>query len=282
MRVHLLGVRGSTPAPGSPFVRYGGHTSCVALAADDDPVPTLVLDAGTGLCQLGGMLGPAAPFRGTILLTHLHWDHVQGLPFASCVDHPDAEVDLRLPAHGWRSARALLGRSMSPPSFPIRPDGLRGHWRTSRLQPGQLRVGAFTVTAAEVPHKGGRTFGYRISVDGTTVTYIPDHTLAGAPSAGAFLLATGADVLLHDASNLAGQRDAATSFGHSTVDDAIDFAVAAGAAELVLTHHAPNRTDAELDALATTLDTAGLVVQVAREGSTLYPAVRSGAPALTR
>jgi phosphoribosyl 1,2-cyclic phosphodiesterase len=265
MRLHLLGVRGSTPAPGPSFVRYGGHTSCVAIAADGEPYPTLVLDAGTGLRHLGHLLG-TAPFRGTLLLTHLHWDHVQGLPFTPCIDRTDADVDLRLPAQGRRSARALLDRFMSPPSFPIRATGLRGTWRTRTLRPGVTRVGAFAVTAAEVPHKGGRTFGYRITADGATVTYIPDHALAGAPSANARMLAEGTDILLHDAANPVGQRDSATRFGHSTVDDAIAFAEAAGAGRLLLTHHAPTRTDDELDVLAATLDPTGLYVALAREG----------------
>ncbi len=268
MRLHVLGARGSTPAPGPLFVRYGGHTSCVAIAADEDPYPTLILDAGTGLRRLGDLLG-TAPFRGTILLTHLHWDHVQGLPFTPGIDRADADVDLRLPAQGWRGARALLDRSMSPPSFPIRVTGLRGAWRIRTLRPGPILVGPFAVTAAEVPHKGGRTFGYRISADGATVTYIPDHALAGAPSANARMLAEGADILLHDASNPVGQRDSATRFGHSTVDDAVAFAAAAGAGRLLLTHHAPTRTDDELDALAATVDPTGLDVAMAREGMTI-------------
>ena len=80
MRVHLCGVRGSTPAPGSEFVRYGGHTSCLALCRDGEPAPSLILDAGTGIRTVTALLVGRA-FTGTILLTHLHWDHVQGLPF---------------------------------------------------------------------------------------------------------------------------------------------------------------------------------------------------------
>lgn len=270
MRIYLLGVRGSTPAPGLPFVRYGGHTSCVALATDGSLVPSLLLDAGTGLRNLGGLLGPA-PFRGTILLTHLHWDHLHGLPFTPCVDRPDAEVDMRLPAQGWRTAKALLGRAMSPPSFPIGVDGLRGRWRTSRLRPGSFEAEGFTVTAAEIPHKGGRTFGYRVSADGASIAYLPDHVLAGGPTPAARMLAEGVDVLLHDASNAPGDRAAATCFGHSTVDDAVAFARTAGVRQLVLTHHAPSRTDDELDMIVSGLEVSGLDVVVAWEGAVLHP-----------
>lgn len=269
MRMHLLGVRGSTPAPGTSFVRYGGQTSCVALATDSSPVPSLVLDAGTGLRNLGALLG-GAPYRGAILLTHLHWDHLHGLPFTPCVDRPDAEVDLRVPAQGWRTAKALLGRAMSPPSFPIGVDGLRGRWHTSRLRTGRFEIEGFTVVAAEVPHKGGRTFGYRVSADGSTIAYLPDHVLEGGATPAARMLAAGVDVLLHDASNAVGDRAAATCFGHSTVDDAVSFAREAGVGQLVLTHHAPNRTDDELDMIVAGVDVGDLDVVVAWEGAVLH------------
>ncbi|MBL7497478.1 MBL fold metallo-hydrolase [Frankia sp. CNm7] len=272
MNVHLLGVRGSTPAPGERFARYGGHTSCVALTAAGEPSPALVLDAGTGLRNLDELLGPA-PFQGTILLTHLHWDHTQGLPFTRCLDRPDARVDLRVPAQGGRGAASLLARSMSPPSFPIEISGLRGHWNTRLARPGRLTAPPrFTVTAAEVPHKGGRTFGYRVSADGASLAYLPDHALAGRPTRAALALADGADLLLHDASNGFGERTAADAYGHSTIDDAIRFARACRVRALVLIHHSPGRTDADLDALAARLtaeDADGLTVSLGREGDVI-------------
>ncbi|MDQ3218226.1 MAG: hypothetical protein M3Q18_10330, partial [Actinomycetota bacterium] len=98
MRIVLCGVRGSTPSPGPQFVRYGGNTSCVALSHSSE-APTLVLDGGTGLQQLAPRLNGSA-FRGTILLTHLHWDHTHGLPFFSSGDRDDASVSLVMPAQG--------------------------------------------------------------------------------------------------------------------------------------------------------------------------------------
>ena len=118
MKVQMLGVRGSTPAPGADFVRYGGHTSCLAITPEDGDRPTLVLDAGTGLRSLTGMLGGDA-FDGSIVLSHLHWDHMQGLPFFAAGDRDDARVDLYVPAQDGRSGRDLLAQSLSPPSFPI-------------------------------------------------------------------------------------------------------------------------------------------------------------------
>src|SRR5580698_1638927 len=116
MRVSFCGTRGSTPAPGLEYVRFGGHTSCVAIIADGADAPSLLLDAGTGLRRVADLLG-TRPFRGTILLTHLHWDHVQGLPFFASGDRDDAQVSLLLPAEAGVDAEALLARMMSPPFF---------------------------------------------------------------------------------------------------------------------------------------------------------------------
>src|SRR5579864_1962691 len=159
MRVWVCGVRGSTPAPGGEFARYGGHTSCIALGQDGGP-PTLILDAGTGIRRVGALLG-GRPFEGTILFGHLHWDHTQGLPFFAAADRPDARVDVLIPAQG--DAGRVLARAMSPPHFPIGPDELRGNWRFDGLEPGDHHIEGFSVVAHEIPHKGGRTYGYRIS-----------------------------------------------------------------------------------------------------------------------
>jgi len=140
VRVHLCGVRGSTPAPGVEFVRYGGQTSCVALAHDGAAGPTLVLDAGTGLRRVTALLG-GQPFNGTILLTHLHWDHVHGLPFFTAGDRDGSRASLLLPAQpDGAPAADVLARGMSPPHFPITPHGLRGDWSFGTIEPGPLNA----------------------------------------------------------------------------------------------------------------------------------------------
>jgi ribonuclease BN (tRNA processing enzyme) len=288
VRIVLLGTRGSTPAPGAQFVRYGGHTSCVAVSADADPVPRLVLDAGTGLRELPGLLA-GRPFAGSIVLSHLHWDHVQGLPFCASVDRPDACVDLFVPCQardgrqpGGDGARRLLAGIMAPPHFPIDPDGLLGHWGLVSAAPGPLTA---EVSVAEVAHKGGVTFGIRIELDGVSLAYLPDHALSDASAAlraSAEALAAGADVLLHDAQFRSSERDIAVAYGHSTIEDAMRFADRCGVGALVLTHHAPGRTDAELDALsfATPSTPQGRPVSLARQGDALH-VVRQGVASVT-
>jgi phosphoribosyl 1,2-cyclic phosphodiesterase len=259
LRVHLCGVRGSTPAPGADFVRYGGHTSCVAIERDDATTPSLVLDAGGGLSAVTRILD-GAPFKGTILLTHLHWDHTLGLPFFAAADDPDASVAVVLPEQedGTDPVCALAGM-MSPPYFPIEPTDLRGTWTFGSIAPGVREIEGFEVLAREIPHKGGRTFGYRISDGRSTLTYMPDHcpTVLGPGEHGfgeyhpvAIELARDADLLLHDALLFPEELAAEAEFGHAVGEYAIEFAKHAGTREVVLFHHRHDRTDDALDGLA--------------------------------
>ncbi len=274
MRIHLCGARGSTPAPGPEFVRYGGHTSCVALVHDGDVVPTLILDAGTGLRQVTPLM-KGQPYAGVILLSHLHWDHVHGLPFFRAGDTEGARVTLLLPEQGdGACAESVLARGMSPPHFPIRPRDLRGIWEFRTVAAGCLKAGRFSVEAREVPHKGGRTFGYRVSDGRSVIAYIPDHcptSLGPGPDgwgeyhAAALELADGADVLVHDAYLLPAELAAEASFGHAAADYAVGLAARAGARSVLLFHHRPERTDAELDELGRRLAHAPVPVTVAAE-----------------
>lgn len=260
MRIDLCGVRGSTPAPGADFLRYGGHTSCVAITHDDAAAPTLILDAGTGIRNVTGLLAGRA-LAGTILLTHLHWDHTQGLPFFAAGDHEDARVSLLLPEQeDGASAESVLARAMSPPHFPMEPGQMRGSWTFATVAPGEREIEGFTVLAREIPHKGGRTFGYRVSDGRSTFTYMPDHcpTSFGPGPDGcgeyhpaALELAASTDVLVHDAQLLTPEELAAEArFGHASADYAVELGHRAEAREVVLFHHRPDRNDGALDQLA--------------------------------
>ncbi len=259
MRVHLCGVRGSTPAPGADFVRYGGHTSCVAIERDDATAPHLVLDAGGGLSAVTRLLD-GAPFAGTILLTHLHWDHTLGLPFFAAADRADASVAVVLPEQedGTDPVCALAGM-MSPPYFPIGPTDLRGHWTFDCIAPCTREIEGFEVLAQEIPHKGGRMLGYRISDGHSTLTYMPDHcpTVLGPGEDGfgeyhpaAIELARDTDLLIHDALLFPEELAAEAEFGHAVGEYAIELAKRAHAREVVLFHHRHDRTDDALDGLA--------------------------------
>ena len=277
MRVHFCGVRGSTPAPGAEFLRYGGHTSCIAIAPDADSAPALILDAGTGLRTVTQLIGDR-PFTGTILLSHLHWDHVQGLPFFAAGDRDDARLTVLVPEQpDGADAATVLARSMSPPHFPLGPGGLRGSWTFASVSPGESRIEGFSVLVREIPHKGGRTFGYRVSDGRAALTYMPDHcpTALGPGPDGkgeyheaALELAADVDVLVHDAQLLTREElEAEGRFGHSAARYAIELGRRARAREVVLFHHRPDRTDDALDELARELEPVPGVT-LAVQGST--------------
>ena len=273
MRLWVCGVRGSTPAPGPEFIRYGGHTSCVAIAAAGEP-PSLLLDAGTGIRRVAALLD-GAPFRGALLFGHLHWDHTQGLPFGGAVDNEGAVVDCYVPAQG--DPVDVLSRAMSPPHFPITPDQLRGDWRFHALEAGERRIGDFSVLARDIPHKGGRTFGYRISDGTSTVAYLSDHwpiSLGPGPEGwgeyheAALELCAGADVVLHDSQYTAEELPARATWGHSAIDYAVRLCELAGARRLLLFHHDPTRTDDQItDLVAAWAGRTNPVVEAAAEGA---------------
>ena len=276
MRLHICGTRGSTPAPGASFLRYGGHTSCVAVARDATTLPTLIVDAGTGLRRVTPLMR-GRPFIGSILLSHLHWDHTHGLPFFRAGDDPGSSIDVCLPAQG-RDPEDALAQGMSPPNFPVRPSQLRGDWRFRGLEEGEHEIEGFSVLAVEIPHKGGRTFGYRVGDTGASFAYLSDHhPFSAGPGpdgvgeyhAAVRKLVDGVDLLLHDAQYLAKEFPARAHFGHSTVDYVIGLAEVCAVKRVMLFHHDPARTDDEIDAIVETLARRRPDVEAARQGQVI-------------
>lgn len=275
MRLNFCGVRGSTPAPGAEFVRYGGHTSCVAVAPAGR-APTLVLDGGTGLRTVSRLCGDA-PFQGTILLSHLHWDHTQGLPFFSAGSRPGHRVDLILPAPDG-DPLTVLSRGFSPPHFPIGPADLGPGWTFGRMSEGLSTREEFRLLAREVPHKGGQTFGLRVEHGGASLAYLPDHAPLnlgpgldghGELHEAALTLADGVDLLIHDSQFLGREFPDVGFLGHASVEYALALAEAASVGTLALFHHAPSRTDAEIAALVEELPASKVNVVAAYEGLTV-------------
>lgn len=275
MRVSFCGVRGSTPAPGAAFLRYGGHTSCVALARGGEPI-RLLLDAGTGMQAVTPLLD--GPFVGSVVLGHLHWDHTHGMPFFGAGFGEGHRVSVYMPRQGGESGEALLGRCLSPPNFPIVPAQLGPGWSFGDLDEGTVELEGFTVTAREIPHKGGRTFGLRVEADGGSLAYLSDHspTALGPGPCGqgelhpaALDLAAGVDLLIHDAQHRAAEFPGVGFLGHASPEYAVELARAAGARTVALFHHAPARTDDEVDAILADVSGSGVRVLAAHEGLVL-------------
>src|SRR5256885_2399057 len=171
MRIKIWGARGSVPAPGPETMRYGGNTSCCELTLDDGS--TLILDAGTGIRNLGLAL-PRVEQPIHILLTHLHLDHIQGLMFFAPAFRPESEIVIWGPASPEASLRDRVARYISAPLAPVEVRELPCHVSFREAETTEWQIGSARVRAASVTHRGP-TLGYRIKADGTSVCYIPDH-----------------------------------------------------------------------------------------------------------
>lgn len=281
--ITFYGVRGSTPCACDGTKRYGGNTSCVLIRLSDDK--PIILDLGTGLRYLGERLfkelGEEA-FDGTALVSHLHWDHIQGLPFFKPLMHSDAMLEIIGPRQEGGSLQSAVESFVSPPLFPVDVDQLPGTLSFREAVNETFAVGKATVTAAEVEHCGV-TNGYRIQNGTGSVAYLSDHQAPMDGSldvpASVIELCGGVDVLIHDAQYDNDEFAARLDWGHSTIAYAVAVAVASGVKRLVLFHHDPSHSDDWVDdALAHARDLAAGAVEVlaASEGLTL----RSGTDGL--
>ena len=203
----------------------------------------------------------------------MHWDHTHGLPFFPAGDNADAHVTLYQPAQG--DPLTVLEKVIAPPHFPITASELRGSWDFHSLEAGEHTIEGFTVLARDIPHAGGRTFGYRVSDGVSTIAYLSDHGpigLGAGPDGdgeyhpAALELAHEVDLLIHDAQYTRDEFPARAHFGHSTIDYAIELGERAQAAKVVLFHHDPSRTDAEIDAIVAVNQHRHVRVVAAAEG----------------
>jgi phosphoribosyl 1,2-cyclic phosphodiesterase len=259
------GVRGSTPCAGSRYARYGGNTSCVSLEADGHQ--PIIFDLGTGLREYGETVTArfaaeleantfTSPYLATVLLTHLHWDHIIGLPFFTPAFRPDACVTIHGPEQRDGLGTVFSG-VMHPPYFPITPAEMGG------------TVSFVDTTADDFPANGAKvrsrwvrhtdpTLGYRVELEGISVAYLSDHGPGCCPNDaddyvpdGVLELCDGADVVIHDSQHTVREYQAKRHFGHCTVDYAVRVARDAGARSLVLFHHCPTHSDDDLDQILT-------------------------------
>ncbi len=250
MNVTFYGVRGSTPCPAEGNRRYGGNTSCVALESPDhDPI---VLDLGTGLRVFGETLPHDGSFHGHALVTHVHWDHVQGLPFFVPVLQPGASFNVYGPPLPDQSLAQCFETFVAPPYFPVSVADLPGVINFHDVCDTDLSVGDAKVKVRSVPHTG-LTNGYRIEQDGVAIVYISDHQMpAEDPKSVAdsvLELCDGADLLIHDAQYTALEFESKRDWGHCTVDYAVHVAATAGVKRLALFHHDPSHDDQMVDCL---------------------------------
>jgi phosphoribosyl 1,2-cyclic phosphodiesterase len=274
-QVTFWGVRGSLPAPGAATRRYGGNTPCLEVRCGSR---LIVLDAGSGLRALGDrLMGSTAPVQADVLLSHYHYDHLQGLPFFTPLFEPQNRFTFHGPRREGRSVRDVLEGQMVPPYFPVTLDEVaRAGLEFRTLEPGApFWLGEVRVSSAELDHPGGN-LGYRLDYRGRSLVYATDVEHTDRPAEVLVELARGADVLLHDAMYTAAEYDSRRGWGHSTWSGAVATARAARVKQLVLFHHDPSRDDRGLDALVKSVRRLWPKTLAAREGLTLRLAVAAG------
>lgn len=247
LTARFWGVRGSIPTPQAGMLGVGGNTSCVEVRAPDGTV--LVLDAGTGIRALGYALAAEAagePMTIHVVLSHFHWDHLQGLPFFAPLFSPSHDVRFYAVTDDGRLDRLLHGQ-MCFPYFPVPFDDLAASTATVSLREGEaFDVGPMTVRPFPVNHPQG-AHGFRIECGGATLVYATDYE-HGLPSfdAGLREAVRGADVLISDAQYTPDEYRLRTGWGHTTWEKAALLARDADVGRLYLFHHDPAHDDAAL------------------------------------
>jgi phosphoribosyl 1,2-cyclic phosphodiesterase len=297
-RVTFWGTRGSCPCSGPEITRYGGATACVSVEAEPG-LPPIVFDLGTGSRPLGhhlveSFLPPGGPIAGApeepmpnrhrefslelfCFVTHLHFDHVQGLPFFLPALREEAHLKVFGPSQGEVGLKGALAGFIRPPYFPVGLDELPAELEVGELKDSSVVScgSASRVLARSLPHRGP-TLGYRLETGSASVAYLSDHQAprgSGDPvSKEAMQLAGGVDLLIHDAQYTKEEFSQKAHWGHSTLSFALQVAAETGAKKLALFHHDPTHDDQFLDDLGQQAEKAAgsrFEVLVARDGDSL-------------
>lgn len=292
----IWGVRGSIPVPGPTTVRYGGNTSCIEVRAEGE---IIVLDAGTGIRELGLALENefgSQPIKVTLLISHAHWDHIQGFPFFIPAYHDKNKIRI----FGYDGAEESLGEilkdQMATPFFPVALYDLPGRIDIEKVEANEFKIGNVRVRSKLVNHPGV-CVGYRLFTSTGSIAYLPDNesfdaaklhsdqsllldpeqakkrAMEGRAELVKFL--HGSDILLLDAQYTDQEYHEHIGWGHGSVSSAVALAIDAAVRKLVLFHHDPNHDDAAIDSMLATArklaakSQSNLEVEAAREGAEL-------------
>jgi len=273
MKIKVLGTRGSLPTTNPNTLHYGGNTPCIEILEDDQ---LIIVDAGTGILNLSHQKLDLFT-RFDILLTHLHFDHIQGLGFFKPLFNPSSEIHIWGPASSSQSLKYRLNRYLSPPLFPVHFRDLPSSTYLHEISHSSFEIGKLQINSNYISHPGP-TVGYRISNANAVFAYFPDHEPAlgingwnaGKQWISGIELALNADLLIHDSQYTLDEYESKVGWGHCTVEDAVRFASLAEVKKLLLFHHDPNHTDKDLENIYEDFiqkNSFGFNIELAVEGS---------------
>lgn len=269
MRIKFYGVRGSIPTPGAETKKYGGNTPCVLVRSNSGQ--ELILDSGTGIRLLGEEL-LAKQGEIVLLLSHNHWDHIQGFPFFAPAFQAGRVIRI-IPGKTAAAQDNAILEQMRGEFFPVAPEQLAASIQITPMLHDQWQLGDFQIRRCQLNHPGSGS-AYRIEADGQSLAYVTDNELfpplPGQTSTAQWLeFVQGVDLLIHDGQYLEAEMPHKAGWGHSLISQAICLAKQAAVKKLVVFSHDPARTDRQLDQLAADFATESLAVLMAQEGMEL-------------
>jgi len=253
MLIKCWGSRGSISVSGRQYVRYGGDTTCIEIQAKTGEI--VIIDAGTGIRRLGKSLLERKKSAYTLLLTHAHWDHIQGFAFFKPLLHDNTQVVIQDRKIASLDTRGVLNQVLTPPFFPVRLSDLQADIKFDASLNNNFNIGSLAIDTIPTSHSRG-SLGYRFTEEGKRFVFLTDNELGfshpqSQKKEDYIKFAQDADILFHDAEYTKEEYASKTGWGHSSIPDVLDFASKARVQKLGLIHLNQDRSDDVMDAIVT-------------------------------
>ncbi len=251
MLIRCYGARGSIPVSGKDYLVYGGNTTCMEIRTSDDKI--IIIDADTGIRELGNRLLTEESNIYHLIFTHAHWDHLMGFPFFKPIYHEKVKIFMYGCPFAQKTVKNIVSGTMQPPNFPIRFESVQAHFTYYETCEKPFSIGSMDVEAILLSHPN-QGIGYKFTEEGKTFVFLTDNELQYTHPRGLKFddyreFSTNADLLIHDAEFTENEYARTRTWGHSTYTDALRLAIEANVVQFGLFHHNQGRTDTELDQL---------------------------------